>query len=138
VLVTQSARPGLTRVVIKTLEKMGYQAHVLTHERFVPSFEYVVDDERIHSYNESFNFSATELKNRIADLASTIEFAASIVPYHNATGANYDEVHAVAGDATNGPVVGVTVTADVRTERAAIIDAPSRVAYLPTAQSAVA
>lgn len=138
VVVTQSARPGLTRVVVRTLQKLGYEAHVLTHERFVPSFEYVVEDEQIHSFNESYNFSASQLRERLAALSSTVAFAAAVVPYHNATGANYDEVHAVAGDITNGPVVGVTVTADVRTERGAVIDAPRVLAFVPSAQSAVA
>ena len=46
-------------------------------------------------------------------------FEAVVVPYHNATGANYAEVHAVAADATEGPVIGVAVDGGVRTERAA-------------------
>jgi hypothetical protein len=36
-----------------------------------------------------------------------------VVPYHNATGANYDQVHGVAAAATAGPVIGVTVHGDV-------------------------
>jgi hypothetical protein len=123
VLVTQSARPGLTRVVLQTLETLGYEAHVLTHARFLPSFENVIDKGRIHTFNESFNFEAERLAARTADLATEINFAAAVVPYHNATGANYEQVHAVAGDTTEGPIVGITVAGDVRTERAAMISA---------------
>jgi radical SAM superfamily enzyme YgiQ (UPF0313 family) len=137
VLVTQSARPGLTRVVIQSLESIGYEAHVLTHERFLPSFDYVVDKDRTHSFKESYNFSASALAPKMAELSSSIEFAAAVVPYHNATGANYGEVHAVAGDTTNGPVIGVTVSGDVRTERAGFIPG-RRVEYSLERQAAVA
>jgi radical SAM superfamily enzyme YgiQ (UPF0313 family) len=118
VLVTQSARPGLTRVVLQALEHLGYEAHVLTHERFRPSFESVVDQARIHTFGESFNFDADRLAGRVAHLATEVNLAAAVVPYSNATGATYEQVHAVAGDATDGPVVGVTVEGRVRIERA--------------------
>ena len=119
VLVTQSARPGLTRVALQAIQGQGYEAHVLTHERFVPSFEYVVDTSRIHTFNESFDFQADHLATRVAVLANEIGFAAAVVPYNNDTGATYEQVHAVAGETTDGPVVGVTVSGGVRIARGA-------------------
>ena len=120
VLVTQSARPGLTRVVLQTLQKLGYEAHVLTHERFQPSFGSVLDQGCIHTFNESFDFQADHLAERIAELATSVEFGAAVVPYSNGTGATYEQVHAVAGGVTDGPVVGVTVKGEVRIPRAAL------------------
>ena len=120
VLVTQSARPGLTRVVLQALLNLGYEAHVLTHERFVPSFEYVVDKSCIHTFNESYDFQAQHLAARVSDLSTEFNFAAAVVPYNNATGATYEQVHAVAREMTEGPVVGVTVEGNVRTERPAL------------------
>lgn len=114
ILVTQSARPGLTRVVLQTLSSMGHEPHVLTHERFVPSFESELDPSRIHVFTESYDFNRPRLASRMAELVRTNDFDGVVVPYHNATGANYDEVHAVAADATSGPVIGVTVAGEVR------------------------
>ncbi len=122
VIVTQSARPGLTRVILGALENLGFEGHVLTHERFIPSFDYTIDKAKTHTFNEAFNFSAAALAARVAHLASENNFVAAVVPYNNATGANYGEVHAVAGDATNGPVLGVNVSGEIRTERAGIIE----------------
>ena len=65
----------------------------------------------------------------MADLATEINFAAAVVPYHNATGANYEQVHAVAGDTTDGPVIGVTVEGDVRIQRGGLhLSGPGRLA----------
>lgn len=113
VLVTQSARPGLTRVVLQSLAALGYEPHVLTHERFVPSFQSDFEPQQMHTFSESFNFDAKQMVARTAELAAANSFAAVVVPYHNATGANYGEVHAVGGAMTSGPIVGVTVNGDV-------------------------
>ncbi len=113
VLVTQSARPGLTRVVLTSLAALGYEPHVLTHERFLPSFQNDFRPEQIHPFNESFNFDAAAMAPSLAALAESQDFSAVVVPYHNATGANYEQVHAVAAAVTAGPIVGVTVHGDV-------------------------
>jgi radical SAM superfamily enzyme YgiQ (UPF0313 family) len=113
VLVTQSARPGLTRIVAASLETIGYEAHVLTHERFLPSFENVIAADRLHGFNESFDFRYTALLDRVNGLAQAPGFAAAVVPYNNATGANYDEVHKVAAAAAGGVLIGVTVGGEV-------------------------
>ena len=114
VLVTQSARPGLTRVVMQSLATLGFEPHVLTHERFVPSFESVFEPYQIHPFSESYNFDAAAMAGRMERLAGDADFAAVIVPYHNATGANYEQVHGVAALVTGGPILGVTVHGDVR------------------------
>jgi hypothetical protein len=132
VLVMQSARPGLTRVVLQTLATLGYEPHVLTHQRFVVSFDSVLDKSRIHTFDESFNFDADRLAERVAELGAEVNFAAAVVPYHNSTGANYVEVHAVACDTTKGPIVGITVAGDVRTERSGLAVASS-----PAAESSM-
>ncbi|MFN8063576.1 MAG: radical SAM protein [Vicinamibacterales bacterium] len=113
VLVTQSARPGLTRVVLHSLASLGYEPHVLTHDRFVPSFQSDFTAEQIHPFSESFNFDVSAMAPTTGRLIEQHEFAAVVVPYHNATGANYDQVHAVAAAVTAGPIVGVTVNGDV-------------------------
>lgn len=114
VLVTQSARPGLTRVVLQSLATLGYEPHVLTHERFKPSFQSIFEPYQIHTFSESYNFDSNALTDRMERLISESEFAAVVVPYHNATGANYEQVHGVAAAATEGPIVGVTVHGDVK------------------------
>jgi radical SAM superfamily enzyme len=113
VLVTQSARPGLTRVVLKSLAALGFEPHVLTHARFVPSFQSELEPRQIHTFDESFNFDAALLAPAVKRAVAHGGFAAVVVPYHNATGANYDQVHGVAAAATAGPVIGVTVHGDV-------------------------
>ncbi|MFN7914071.1 MAG: radical SAM protein [Vicinamibacterales bacterium] len=113
VLVTQSARPGLTRVVLHSLAGLGFEPHVLTHERFEPSFQSDFTPDQIHVFRDSFNFDAEAMAPTMTKLVDTNEFVAVVVPYHNATGANYDQVHAVAAAATAGPIVGVTVHGDV-------------------------
>lgn len=113
VLVTQSARPGLTRVVLNSLAAIGYEPHVLTHERFVPSFQNDFRPDQIHTFGESYNFDAEAMAPTLSKLVDSTEFAAVVVPYHNATGANYEQVHAVAAATTAGPIVGVTVRGDV-------------------------
>jgi radical SAM superfamily enzyme YgiQ (UPF0313 family) len=135
ILVTQSARPGLTRVVLQALAALGYEPHVLTHERFVPSLESELDQTRIHVFAESYDFHAARLATRVAELAKGKPFGAVVVPYHNATGANYDEVHAVAAGATTGPIVGVTVGGEVPTWNRVSLAAHRSV---PMAESAVA
>jgi len=113
ILVTQSARPGLTRVVLQSLAALGFEPHVLTHERFVPSFQSDFEAHQIHTFSESFDFDRTALRSRLQTLANETEFAAVVVPYNNATGANYKQVHAVAAAVTAGPVVGVNVDGQV-------------------------
>ena len=113
VLVTQSARPGLTRVVMQSLASLGYEPHVLTHTRFEPSFQSVFEANQIHTFSESYNFDSTAMAERLEQLVTETEFTAVVVPYHNATGANYEQVHGVAAAATEGPIVGVTVRGDV-------------------------
>lgn len=115
VLVTQSARPGLTRVVMQSLASLGYEPHVLTHTRFEPSFQSVFEANQIHTFSESYNFDSTAMAERLEQLVNDTEFAAVVVPYHNATGANYGQVHGVAAAATEGPIMGVTVRGDVLT-----------------------
>jgi hypothetical protein len=108
ILVTQSARPGLTRVVVAVVEALGFVPHVLAHERFLPSFQVVVPEDRVHAFGETFDFRPEPLADRLAALGERHRFGATVVPYNNATGANYDDVHAVA--AAVAPVVlGVTV-----------------------------
>ena len=53
------------------------------------------------------------MADRLQQLVNETEFAGVVVPYHNATGANYEQVHGVAAAATEGPIVGVTVRGDV-------------------------
>jgi radical SAM superfamily enzyme YgiQ (UPF0313 family) len=132
VLVTQSARPGLTRVVLKSLEELGFEPHVLTHSRFEPSFQSELPARQIHTFDESFNFDADALAPAIERLLADGPFAAAVVPYHNATGANYDQVHRVAAAATVGPIVGVTVNGDVLAQGSGVA------APVPSAAYAVA
>ncbi|MFN7980620.1 MAG: radical SAM protein [Vicinamibacterales bacterium] len=122
VLVTQSARPGLTRVVLRSLEAVGYEPHVLTHERFVPSFQSDFDARQIHTFSESFDFNGTALRGRLDVLARETEFAAVVVPYNNATGAGYGQVHAIAAALTAGPVVGVNVDGVVTQAGAGVLE----------------
>jgi radical SAM superfamily enzyme YgiQ (UPF0313 family) len=135
ILVTQSARPGLTRVVIHALDALGYEAHVLTHERFLPSFESDVAPARVHSFDESYDFEAARLTPRVTSLAQVTGFEAVVVPYYNATGANYEQVHAVGSVATTGPIVGVTVEGDVRLHSS---DRPATGRGTPAMETAVA
>jgi hypothetical protein len=113
VAVLQSARPGLTRVIVAALADGGYVPHVFTHARFLASFQSVLPDTRIHTFDASFDFRHEALAARAAEVVAAVPFAAAIVPYHNATGANYGEVHRVAGALTGGPVLGVTVDGDI-------------------------
>lgn len=113
VAVLQSARPGLTRVVVAALQESGYEPHVFTHARFLASFQSVLPDSRIHTFDAAFDFRYDALAARASEVAAAVPFAAAIVPYHNATGANYGEVHRVAGALTGGPVLGVTVDGDI-------------------------
>lgn len=129
VLVTQSARPGLTRVVLHSLAALGFEPHVLTHERFQPSFQSEFEPRQIHAFNESFNFDGVLLAPAVERALSTGEFAAVVVPYHNATGANYEQVHQVASRATRGPVVGVTVNGEVLPQGDGLVEASAPAAY---------
>ena len=113
VLVTQSARPGLTRVVLNSVAALGFEPHVLTHTRFEPSFQSDFTADQIHVFDDAFNFDAEAMAATLSTLVEASEFAAVVVPYHNATGANYERVHAVAAAATAGPIVGATVHGDV-------------------------
>jgi hypothetical protein len=86
---------------------------VFTHARFLASFQTVLPDAQIHTFDASFDFRHEALADRAAEVAAAVPFVAAVVPYHNATGANYDEVHKVAGALTGGPVLGVTVDGDI-------------------------
>jgi hypothetical protein len=113
VAVMQSARPGLTRVIVASLKDNGYEPHVFTHARFLASFQTVLPDSQIHTFESPFDFRHEALADRAAEVAAAVPFVAAVVPYHNATGANYGEVHQVAGALTGGPVLGVTVDGDI-------------------------
>ncbi|MBM7866708.1 radical SAM protein [Heliobacterium gestii] len=96
VLLLQAANVNLTVALLELLNRLGYEAHVLTHQRFVAHFAPLLSPERMHVFEQTGDFRASLLGDWARALQSEFSFRAAVIPYTNPDGRNYEEVEQVA------------------------------------------
>ncbi|GAB6039374.1 hypothetical protein JCM17961_00470 [Endothiovibrio diazotrophicus] len=112
VLVMQSAPIPLTRGVIRELQGLGYEVHLLGHQRFMESFEDLVRNGEVHAFSNSGDFRYKALKPVVDEVGGATRFDGVVVPYNNATGSGYEEVRALARDVST-TLIAVTMGGEV-------------------------
>lgn len=112
-LVLQSARYTWTQELIKLLQELHYDVHVLTHERFEKHFTELLSVQQIHTFNATQNFEVKLLGEYSRKLADSQQFAGAIVPYSNSDGQGYEEVEALAMRAGKKVLAGISLRREI-------------------------
>ncbi|KJU86303.1 Fe-S oxidoreductase [Candidatus Magnetobacterium bavaricum] len=96
VLLLQCATYTLTQELLRQLNDMPYEVHIMLHERFVDVFAGMVAPERMHVFSNTADFRYELLHDFAVGLRQRHQFDAVVVPYSNPNGSGYDEVERIA------------------------------------------
>ncbi|MBF0539655.1 MAG: radical SAM protein [Nitrospirae bacterium] len=112
VLLLQCATYTLTQELLRQLNDMSYEVHLMLHERFVGVFTGLIAPERMHVFSNTADFRYELLRDFAATLRERYQFGGVVIPYSNPNGSGYDEVERIALEA--GAVIIASVGNDGR------------------------
>ncbi|MBF0337355.1 MAG: B12-binding domain-containing radical SAM protein [Nitrospirae bacterium] len=107
VLLLQSATYTLTQELLRQLNDMPYEVHLMLHERFAGVFAGLIAPQRMHVFSNTADFRYELLYDFAVNLRQRYQFAGVVIPYSNPNGSGYDEVERVA------LLAGATIVAGV-------------------------
>jgi hypothetical protein len=107
ILLFQSARVSFTKALLTTLLSLGYNVHVLCHERFSNEFSALIEENQLHVFSKSSNFDFMQLKDLCESLYG--HFCGALIPYSHRFGSGYAEVERMALAATGKIIAGVNL-----------------------------
>lgn len=81
ILVTQSASFYLTRALTRLLLNMGYNVHLLSHERFISHFRDILPTKQIIAFKNPEMIKFKDLFSLCAQLREKFTFQGAVVPY---------------------------------------------------------
>lgn len=81
IVVIQCASHFFTRALVRVLQAIGFDVHVVLHQRFLENFNDVVEGSRLHIFNECSNFEYDKLKAFLDGIKASTKFDGAIIPY---------------------------------------------------------